>query len=244
MSTCKGTFTGAVSLTAVFTFAPVYFASASFATPPGGDICLLPPASGDCQAAYLRYYYDPCTAQCLTFIYGGCAGNANNFLTLEECEAACLPDEDDVCSLPADVGPCDGVCPRFFHNICSGQCEPFVYGCCEGNANNFLTLEECEAACPPVTDVCDLPGVVGPCEAYIPSYYFNAVTAQCEPFVYGGCDGNGNRFDTLEECEATCLGAAPQDIPAVSEWGLAAMVLLTLTAGTLVIRVSRTASLP
>lgn len=54
----------------------------------------------------------------------------------------------DVCSLPVDPGPCDGVCPRFFYNTGTGQCESFTYGCCEGNANNFLTLEECEVACP------------------------------------------------------------------------------------------------
>jgi len=52
-----------------------------------------------------------------------------------------------ICLLPADVGPCDGICPRFFHNPCTGQCEPFTYGCCDGNANNFETLEACEAAC-------------------------------------------------------------------------------------------------
>ncbi len=53
----------------------------------------------------------------------------------------------DVCGLPPDVGPCDGVCPRYFFNAESGQCEEFIFGCCEGNANNFPTLEACEAAC-------------------------------------------------------------------------------------------------
>ncbi len=51
------------------------------------------------------------------------------------------------CLLPPDPGPCDGNCPRFFYNDNVGQCEPFSYGCCEGNANNFLTLAECESAC-------------------------------------------------------------------------------------------------
>ena len=54
----------------------------------------------------------------------------------------------DVCSLPADPGPCDGICPRFFHNPDTGRCEEFIWGCCGGNANNFPTLEACEAACP------------------------------------------------------------------------------------------------
>ena len=59
----------------------------------------------------------------------------------------------DVCSLPPDPGPCDGVCERFFYNASTGQCEPFTYGCCKGNANNFLTLEECEAACPSIAPI-------------------------------------------------------------------------------------------
>ncbi len=55
--------------------------------------------------------------------------------------------EADVCSLPPDPGPCDGVCPRWFLNAETGTCEMFIWGCCEGNANNFESLEECEAAC-------------------------------------------------------------------------------------------------
>ena len=53
----------------------------------------------------------------------------------------------DVCSLRPDPGPCDGVCPRWFFNTETGKCEMFTWGCCAGNANNFETLEECEAAC-------------------------------------------------------------------------------------------------
>jgi hypothetical protein len=111
-----------------------------------------------------------------------------------------------------------------------------VFGCCDGNANNFLTLEECETTCPPVTDVCSLPGVVGPCEAIIPRFYYNAVTGQCESFEYGGCGGNANNFLTQEECEAACLVHAPEDIPTISGWGTVVMVLLMLSAGTIVLR--------
>ncbi len=55
--------------------------------------------------------------------------------------------EGEVCSLPPDPGPCDGVCPRWFFNAETGECEMFIWGCCKGNANNFESLEECEAAC-------------------------------------------------------------------------------------------------
>ena len=59
-----------------------------------------------------------------------------------------------------------------------------------------------------VTDICSLPGVIGPCEAYTPRLYYSAVTGQCESFIYGGCDGNANNFQTLEECEAACVQTA------------------------------------
>lgn len=62
-------------------------------------------------------------------------------------EVECTQGAECDCILPPDVGPCDGVCPRYFFNIETGQCQPFDYGCCDGNANNFLTLEDCESAC-------------------------------------------------------------------------------------------------
>lgn len=63
------------------------------------------------------------------------------------CAPGSLCEDSDVCLLSPDPGPCDGVCPRVFYNASTGQCESFDYGCCGGNANNFLTPEECQAAC-------------------------------------------------------------------------------------------------
>ena len=36
-----------------------------------------------------RYYFDPAVGECKEFIYGGCQGNENNFMTKEACEAMC-----------------------------------------------------------------------------------------------------------------------------------------------------------
>ncbi|KAG7171483.1 Tissue factor pathway inhibitor-like 3 [Homarus americanus] len=44
----------------------------------------------------------------------------------------------------------------------------------------------------------------GPCLAFIPSYYYNPSSKSCDCFVYGGCEGNANRFHTLEQCMDTC----------------------------------------
>ncbi len=54
------------------------------------------------------------------------------------------------------------------------------------------------------SDICSLPQVSGRCSAHFPSFWHNPSTGQCESFVYGGCDGNANRFGTLAECQATC----------------------------------------
>lgn len=53
-------------------------------------------------------------------------------------------------------------------------------------------------------DECRAPKAVGNCRASHLSYYFNIQTGACEAFYYSGCDGNGNRFDSEEQCEHQC----------------------------------------
>ncbi|XP_064468873.1 carboxypeptidase inhibitor SmCI-like [Ornithodoros turicata] len=44
---------------------------------------------GNCRALLPRFYFDWETWQCLSFSYGGCEGNDNNFKTREECQRIC-----------------------------------------------------------------------------------------------------------------------------------------------------------
>ena len=54
-------------------------------------------------------------------------------------------------------------------------------------------------------DACLLPKVPGPCEGYYPRWGYDAESKSCTQFVYGGCLGNNNKYETKEECEAVCV---------------------------------------
>ena len=53
------------------------------------DICHLEPSVGRCKAILFRFYFDKNGRGCKQFSYGGCGGNANNFVSKEDCENKC-----------------------------------------------------------------------------------------------------------------------------------------------------------
>lgn len=56
-----------------------------------------------------------------------------------------------------------------------------------------------------VLDVCSLPQDPGPCDQNFVKAYYDTSIRRCLEFRYGGCEGNGNRFSSVEECEAVCI---------------------------------------
>lgn len=54
-----------------------------------GYVCDLPLAEGNCGRVQSRFYYDSQTEICLEFLYEGCGGNLNNFLSLSDCQEFC-----------------------------------------------------------------------------------------------------------------------------------------------------------
>lgn len=76
-------------------------------------------------------------------------------------------------------------------------------------------VEEYHGPDPPQegNDPCLLPLDEGSCAAYTLRWYHRAGsggTEACHPFVYGGCGGNANRFETREACEHHCPPRLPQ----------------------------------
>ncbi|XP_033634885.1 uncharacterized protein LOC117296122 isoform X1 [Asterias rubens] len=205
--------------------------------PPIEEFCKLPMVTGLCRGRFPKFGYDPESKTCLEFVYGGCEGNDNKFDDAESCMKVCSPKDPpkpeperviptgkpEYCQLPRVTGLCRGYFPKFGFNKETGLCEEFVYGGCGGNDNKFASSDDCMNVCgdkqpvdvsPPVVfpEMCTLPMMRGFCGGNEVMFGFNPETGECEQFIWGSCGGNINRFETVDECTATC-GSVPQGIP-------------------------------
>lgn len=119
---------------------------------------------------------------------------------------------------------------QFYYDHETDTCEEFEYSECGGNKNRFQDHESCESKCkrrrpppppPPVPEpqastsiplseivpnspICLAPVDAGPCNSEITAYYYDPQSQACQAFIYGGCEGNANRFQSEEQCERLC----------------------------------------
>ncbi|KAF2987364.1 hypothetical protein EK904_002402 [Melospiza melodia maxima] len=190
------------------------------------SFCAMKADEGPCKAIHIRYFFSIKSRKCEVFEYGGCHGNENNFLTLEECQEKCVPKG------------------QYFYNKETKLCEKFKYGGCLGNQNNFRSLEECQKTCedncnslpaapneesntlnssspkeepnqfpiffepPAIPSLCLTPMDRGLCRAKELRFFYNFSTGRCRPFSYSGCGGNENNFVSRKSCLRICRKAS------------------------------------
>ncbi|KAL0961889.1 hypothetical protein UPYG_G00332960 [Umbra pygmaea] len=174
--------------------------------------CLLEIDEGPCRGEIERYYYNTINQKCEKFYYGGCRGNANNFMSFEACHKACfkIPKIPQICRFQKNIGPCRGSFLKYFFNMTTMQCEPFFYGGCNGNENRFDDHTSCLEYCKPQTTLpvlCLETLDKGGCAASIQRYYYNAASRTCEQFIYTGCGGSSNNFVSKQSCMDVCAKA-------------------------------------
>lgn len=58
--------------------------------------------------------------------------------------------------------------------------------------------------CLTAAQICSLPVETGRCFAAMKRFFFNSTSRRCEEFIFGGCEGNLNRFDTEKDCFDFC----------------------------------------
>lgn len=172
-------------------------------------VCALPERKQICRAGHQGYRFDAFKQRCLPYIY--CEHNANHFPTEEECQKQCGKFAQDSCLLPKHAGRNCSKSTRmqnFWFNTETKACEPFDYEGCGGNGNNFLYESECWKTCGKhVENKCSYPihrGQHCPNGSQHVAFGFNNKNKRCERFVYSGCGGYPNRFDSASECWNTC----------------------------------------
>uniref|UniRef100_A0A4W4FSK1 BPTI/Kunitz inhibitor domain-containing protein n=1 Tax=Electrophorus electricus TaxID=8005 RepID=A0A4W4FSK1_ELEEL len=100
---------------------------------------------------------------------------------------------------------------KFYYNPQLGFCSPFFYTGEGGNANRFDSDHDCMVSCSPKYQeilllLCTLKMDPGTCFASIVMYYYDTTEKNCRMFLYRGCQGNGNRFESREDCQTRCRG--------------------------------------
>ncbi|EPQ11414.1 Eppin [Myotis brandtii] len=53
-------------------------------------------------------------------------------------------------------------------------------------------------------DICSLPKNPGPCMAFFRRWWYDKKNDTCSTFIYGGCQGNNNNFQTKDLCQNMC----------------------------------------
>ncbi|XP_057685045.1 kunitz-type protease inhibitor 2-like [Corythoichthys intestinalis] len=153
------------------------------------DTCSLPKEVGPCRASFPRFYYNSSNQACLEFVYGGCQGNGNNFVSLAKCESTCGQVSGSATPTPSPA------LAESFEMQQHSQPRKSNYG---------DIIEDKVVSAQEYAERCEAAPMVGPCKAAFRSWYYDSDERRCKMFIYGGCRGNKNNYNSQESCLQAC----------------------------------------
>nr|XP_020475063.1 inter-alpha-trypsin inhibitor-like isoform X2 [Monopterus albus] len=121
----------------------------------------------------------------------------------------------DFCHLPQNEGDGEGFTFSFYYNATKDRCNPFIYKGRGGNANRFANEKQCIRNCSanaekiyPMDEsqACHFKKAIGECNGNAVKFFYDPIHQKCITFLWSGCIGNGNRFDSYRICNTTCFG--------------------------------------
>ena len=59
---------------------------------------------------------------------------------------------------------------------------------------------------------CLLTADTGTCSDGVTRYSYDSTDGLCKPFIYSGCGGNNNNFNSQADCESNCAAQYEQGI--------------------------------
>lgn len=162
----------------------------------GHDVCQDPRDPGPCDDYQTRYFYDRQRGTCDSFDYGNCEGNGNRFMSRYECESVCINRVEPESS--------DHKGKYLKKVVVYNSIGNYYLGVLIKLFDFFVQLLNIWYAC---LAICALPADVGYCEDQTPRYRYDEERGSCVQFIYTGCGGNLNNFQTLQACVDFCRGS-------------------------------------
>uniref|UniRef100_A0A915ADW0 BPTI/Kunitz inhibitor domain-containing protein n=2 Tax=Parascaris univalens TaxID=6257 RepID=A0A915ADW0_PARUN len=167
--------------------------------------CHLPPTVGLGRGKMRRYAYDLTSGLCKELIYTGYGGNENNFLTITDCQRACLnspPSAFSSISYAKINSPRQSIKAATYAFATQSTSSATIASSPAPKISLSKKLTKSEDKNP-----CELtPDRGSPKQDIPPSlrWYYDVAATRCMQFHFLGSDGNGNNFEREHMCMEVC----------------------------------------
>ncbi|KAI7811876.1 putative kunitz-type serine protease inhibitor Kunitz-1-like [Triplophysa rosa] len=129
----------------------------------------------------------------------------------------------EICSMVPDKDDGTGADVKIYmyYDQTQDNCYPFRYSGKGGDGNRFTSEKDCMRNCSDRAEAlfprdepraCTLPRKIGECTGAYIRYFYSPEHHTCKTFFWTGCVGNGNRFLSFSDCNATCYKATDEGL--------------------------------